>query len=285
MIEQFSHSLVKKTSKHLNEHYKAQTSGREINLFYLTETRRERIEKEGERFKAEGLGISWNKEEIFAEVDSHPERFSANVILRGVFQEMILPNIAFIGGGGEIAYWLELQKVFEASDVPFPVLILRNSFLIIDAVKEQGIKKPGFEITDFFKPAEQLINSLVTRETEFQLSLKKEKEELKTLYEHLKKVAAKIDITLSEHVKALEVKALEKIDALEKKMLRAEKRKFEAQQRQIKKLRTQLFPQNNLQERVDNFSPFYAEYGKEWLSDIYQISLSLEQQFGILRLD
>ncbi len=284
LIEEFSHSLVEKTGELLSKHYKVQASGREINLFYLTETRRERIEKEGERFKA-GVGMSWTDKEILAEADKHPERFSANVILRGVFQEMILPNIAFIGGGGEIAYWLELQKVFEASNVPFPVLIVRNSFLMINEEQKELAKKLGFEITDLFKPTEQLINSLVRRESDLQLSLTKEKEELQRFYKQIKELTEKIDITLSQHTEALQVKALEKIDALEKKMLRAEKRKFEAQHRQINKLRQQLFPGDNLQERFDNFSPFYARYGKEWLNEIYQASLSLEQQFGVLELD
>ena len=285
LIEQFSHSLVETTGKQLNEHYKVQASGREINLFYLTETRRERVEKEGGKFKVEGLGMSWSEKEILAEVDEHPERFSANVILRGVFQEMILPNIAFIGGGGEIAYWLELQKVFEACRVPFPVLIVRNSFLIINKIQEQATKKLGFEIIDLFKPTEQLINSLVIRESVSKLSLAKEKEELEVFYKHIKEVTAKIDITLTEHTEALQVRALEKIGTLEKKMLRAEKRKFEAQQRQLNKLRKQLFYGNSLQERVDNFSPFYAKYGKEWFNALYNASLSLEQKFGILGIE
>jgi len=285
LIEQFSHSLVEKTGEQLKEYYKVQAGGREINLFYLTETRRERIEKDGERFKAEGAGLSWTEEEILSEVNKHPERFSANVILRGLFQEMILPNIAFIGGGGEIAYWLELKKVFEACEVPFPMLIVRNSFLLINKLQEQSTKKLGFEQTDLFKPAEQLINALVTRESGLQLSLSEEKKEVLALYKRVKEVSAKIDRTLSEHTEALQVKALEKINALEKKMLRAEKRKFEAQQRQINKLRQQLFPRNNLQERVENFSSFYAKYGKEWLTGIYQASLSLEQQFGILEIE
>ncbi|WP_018612798.1 bacillithiol biosynthesis cysteine-adding enzyme BshC [Segetibacter koreensis] len=285
LIEQFSHSLVEKTGEQLNEHYKVQASGREINLFYLTETRRERIEKEGGRFKAEGLGLSWKEEEMLKEVEEHPERFSANVILRGVFQETILPNIAFIGGGGEVAYWLELKSVFEACGVPFPMLIVRNSFLLINPLQEEACKKLGFEIIDLFKPSEQLINALVKRETHLQLSLTNEKKELNSFYKNIKEVTAKIDITLAEHTKALHVKALEKIDALEKKMLRSEKRKFEAQQRQIDKLRQQLFPGNGLQERTDNFSPFFVIYGKKWLTDIFEASLSVEQQFGIVHLN
>lgn len=284
LVEQFSHSIVEKTCDELSEHYKAQASGREINLFYLTETKRERIEKEGERFKVEGLGLTWTQDELFAEVEEHPESFSANVILRGVFQETILPNIAFIGGGGEIAYWLELKGVFEASNVPYPLLIVRNSFLLIDEAQKQSTKKLGFEITDLFRPTGELINRLVTRDSSVQLSLTQEKEQLETLFKRIKDVTDKIDITLSQHSHALHTKALEKIEALEKKMLRAEKRKFEAQQRQITKLRQKLFPYNSLQERHENISAFYGKYGKELIAAIYEASLSLEQEFGILSL-
>ncbi len=280
---QFSHSIVEKTSDQLRQHYKVQASGREINLFYLTETKRERIEVEGERFTVESLGLSFSEEEILDELEKHPERFSANVILRGVFQETLLPNIAFIGGGGEIAYWLELKKVFEAAHVPFPVLIVRNSFLLINQSQQNSAEKLGFTIQDLFKPLVHLINTLVARESDLQLSLDKEKEQLKAFYKHLELLAGKIDITLAEHTTALQAKSIEKMDALEKKMLRAEKRKFEAQRRQINKLKQQLFPSDSLQERVDNFSSFYAKYGKEWLVKVYEASLSLEQEFGILK--
>ena len=284
LIQRFSHSIVEKTGGQLRQHYKVQASGRAINLFYLTDTKRERIEVEGERFMVEGLGLSFTEEEILDELENHPEKFSANVILRGVFQESILPNIAFIGGGGEIAYWLELKKVFEAAGVPFPVLIVRNSFLLVNETQNQLAAKLGFVVQDLFKPNADLINALVARESNLQLSLNKEKQELKAFYQHLEQLTGKIDITLSQHAAALQVKAIQKINALEKKMLRSEKRKFEAQNRQIIKLRQQLFPGNNLQERVDNFSFFYAKFGKEWLTEIYEASLSLEQKFGILKL-
>ena len=73
----------------------------------------------------------FTKEEMNNELMNHPERFSPNVILRPVYQEIILPNIAFIGGGGELAYWLELKRVFNAVKVPFPVVWLRNSVKVV----------------------------------------------------------------------------------------------------------------------------------------------------------
>jgi bacillithiol synthase len=285
LLEQFSHPIVEETCSLLSKEYKAQASGREINLFYLSEGRRDRIEKDGESFKVDGLGKIFTQQEVLNELEEHPERFSANVILRGLFQETILPNIAFVGGGGELAYWLELKNVFEACNVPYPVLILRNSFLLVSEKHKQLASKLAFEVIDFFKPAEALINELVTRDSEKQLQLHNEKEQLNSYYQHLQNISGAIDETLAQHVKALHVKALEKIDALEKKMLRAEKRKFEAQQRQINKLKRELFPNSNLQERIDNFSPYYAKCGKEWLNTLLTNSLSLEQQFGIIQLD
>src|SRR5205085_9845637 len=118
---------------------------------------------------------TWTKDEILAEVDAHPERFSGNVILRGVFQETILPNIAFIGGGGEIAYWLELKRVFEATGVPYPVLVVRNSFLLVDPSGNAVAKKLGFAVTHVFANTDTLINRLVRRESKLQLSLSEEK--------------------------------------------------------------------------------------------------------------
>lgn len=284
LIHRFSHSIVEKTGDQLRQHYKVQASGRAINLFYLTDTKRERIEVEGERFTVQGLGLSFTEEEILDELEKYPEKFSANVILRGVFQETILPNIAFIGGGGEIAYWLELKEVFEAANVPFPVLIVRNSFLLVNETQNQIAGKLGFGMQDLFKPNNDLINTLVERESSLQLSLSEEKQQLEAFYQHLEQITGKIDRTLSEHSEALRAKAIQKIDALEKKMLRSEKRKFEAQNRQINKLKQQLFPGNSLQERLDNFSPFYAKYGKQWPAEIYEASSSLDQKFGILKL-
>jgi uncharacterized protein YllA (UPF0747 family) len=126
------------------------------------------------------------------------------------------------------------------------------------------------------------MNVLVKRDSEVQLSLEKEKQLVHAFYADLKKTAGAIDITLQPHTEALEKLAIRKIEALEKKMLRAEKKKFEAQQRQLHKLRSQLFPHNSLQERIENLMPFYAKWGKGFIKSIYNNSLSLEQEFVIL---
>jgi bacillithiol synthase len=284
LTSQFSQPLVHEIIAKLSENYKVQAGGRPINLFYLIDNKRERIEKEGDTFQVVNTDRKWSEEELMQEVDDHPERFSANVILRGVFQEMILPNIAFIGGGGELAYWLELRKVFEACDVPYPVLLLRNSFMLINEQQEQLAGKLGFTADQLFLPADDLLHEIIRRNNSVQLSLEKEKTELEEIYKNIEIASGNIDSSLIPHVQSLRIKQSKLLHELEKKMLRAEKKKYAAQQRQLQKIKNQLFPNNGLQERVDNFSYFYSMYGKEWLANLYNASCTVEQQFCILRL-
>lgn len=282
LTEGFSHKIVAETIRSLRENYKVQAEGRDINLFYLYEQHRERIELIDQVYHVQALGLSFTQTEILAELEAHPERFSANVILRGGFQETVLPNIAFIGGGGELAYWMELKKVFEAVGIPYPVLILRNSFLMMKAEQVRRMEQLGFGFSDLFKDPINLLNSLVKRESEAPLNIEKELSELGQLYTQLKTKASEIDASLNDHVSALETKANKKLVALEKKMLRAERSKFDASKRQITALKDELFPNNSLQERVYNFAGFYAQYGKHWMEIIYQASPSLEMQFTIV---
>jgi len=282
--EQFSHSIVEETSTRFPKEYKVQASGRELNLFYLKDDRRDRIERSAANFKVVDTEIVFTEPQMLQELEAYPERFSANVILRPVFQELILPNIAFIGGGGEIAYWLELKNVFAAVGVPFPVLVLRNSFLLAEKKHTEKAMALGFAINDLFKPEADLLNVLVKRDSAVQLSLQKEKMAVQDFYCALSKTAGAVDITLQPHTEALEKQALKKMEALEKKMLRAEKKKFEAQQRQLHKLKGQLFPHNSLQERIENFMPFYAKWGNDFIKTVYENSLALEQEFVILEV-
>lgn len=284
LLEQFSNRLVEETVAAFPKTYKVQAGGRELNMFYLEGDSRERIVKEGSAFKIQNTDKVFDEKEIMQELEEHPEKFSPNVILRPVFQEMILPNIVFIGGGGELAYWLELKKVFDELAVPFPVMLLRNSFLWVDKGPAAKAVELGFVLTELFSPEEELMNKLVNRETSLRLELEQEKQELQLFYKKLKQTAGVVDRTLEAHTEALEKQALRKILALEKKMLRAEKKKFEARQRQLHKLRSHLFPQNNLQERIGNVMPFFAAYGTEYIDALYDHSSGLKQEFTVLEV-
>lgn len=277
-------SIVTETTKRLSEHYKVQANPREINLFYLEEGIRNRIEKQGDGFAVVDTDLRFTADEMRILLQNHPERFSPNVILRGLYQEMILPNIAFIGGGGELAYWIELKDLFHWYKVPYPVQVLRNSFLLVKAASLEKIERMDLDIVDFFQPLEQLLNKLVKRDSAMQVHLTNELRDTTAFYQHLKSVSGNIDATLVPHVESLERKMTKQLKELEKKMLRAEKRKFSDQKRQLEQIRAGLFPNNSLQERVENFLPYYARYGAAFIDRIYGESPVLDQQFKIIAL-
>jgi bacillithiol biosynthesis cysteine-adding enzyme BshC len=282
LFQQTPCKIVEDTIERLPKQYKVQANPRPINLFYLKGDLRGRIERVGDVFKVHESALSFTPEEIREELHNNPERFSPNVILRGLYQETILPNIAFIGGGGETAYWLELKDLFAHYGRPYPMLILRNSFLLVETMWAERAKNAGLEVTDLFQSEEVLLNELVKRESHLQLSMEKEIEEAQQYYVALKDRAGLIDPTLVQHVASLQAKALTPLKELEKKLLKAEKRKFTDRQRQIHSLRSALFPRNGLQERIDNFMPWYAARGAAFIKDIYQYSPTLEQEFIVL---
>jgi len=282
LFHEKSATILDEPLKQLEREYKVQAHPREINLFYLKDDLRGRIERSGDQFIIHDSKIVFSESAMREELKLYPERFSPNVILRGLFQETILPNLAFIGGGGELAYWLELKALFEYYHVPYPVLILRNSFLIVESRWKEKLSRAGIGLEEIFKPAEELVNELVRKESSNQLSLANEINGAEEYYKHLKTLSGSIDPTLTQHVEALQSKALKPLRELEKKFLKAEKRKFEEQERQIAQIRSSLFPLNNLQERIENFIPYYARLGKSFIDLIYRNSSSLEQEFCIL---
>ena len=282
LLNQTASGIVNNTITEIEKTYKVQAKPRDINLFYLRDDFRERIEKGEEGFSVVDTNIKFTENEILKELDEHPERFSPNVILRGLFQETALPNIAYVGGGGETAYWLEYKKLFEHYKIHFPVLLLRNSYLIVEKKWSEKISKMGFDVKDFFKSERELLTLLVSRHRNGELKLEKELAAAIQLYDKLRNKALAIDKSLLQHVEALQAKAIRPLQELEKKLMRAEKRKFGDEQRQINQIKQALFPLDGLQERIENFMPYYAKWGKDFMEMLFHKSLTTEQEFVVL---
>jgi bacillithiol biosynthesis cysteine-adding enzyme BshC len=274
--------IVSKTSEEISRHYEAQAFPREINLFYLHDNIRERIEKVDNHYQVLNTDIRFTEEELKRELQEHPERFSPNVILRGIYQETILPNIAFVGGGGELAYWLQLKDLFADYNVPYPVLLVRNSFLVVEEKWRKKIGQLGLSLDDLFVKPNELLAKIALQKAEHPVTLNGTLERATEFFEQVGQQATMIDRTLQAHVAAIQSRSIKALQGLEKKMLRAEKRKHADLQRQVEKMREALFPNGSLQERVENFSLFYAKWGSRFIDQLCNHSPVLEQEFTIL---
>jgi len=280
----FSQKAIGSTKEKLASTYHVQSDGRDLNLFYLKENSRARIEKQGDSYTVVDTDIRFTEEEIVKELHAHPDRFSPNVILRGVYQETILPGIAFIGGGGELAYWMELKNVFNEVKVHYPILQLRNSFMFMNEKQTAHWSNLGFTLEHLFKPVLELELEYIKNQTKENLALTNHIASLNDLYESIQQDVIKIDTSLGDHAKNLSIQAQKKLALLEKKMIRAEKRKQQTSIDRIQAIKGSLFPKNSLQERVENFSEWVGAYGWDWVEAIMQHSTTLNPSFTIITI-
>jgi bacillithiol synthase len=261
--------LVEQTITELNKMgVKQQVAPREINCFYLKDNLRERIVFESSKFKVQSLEVSFTKEQLLTELKKYPERFSPNVVTRPLYQQIILPNLAYVGGPGEIAYWLEYKAMFDYHKVSFPVLMPRNFALLTDEKLNQQIKKLGFEVSDIFKDTEDLIKEFVAKNADTDLTLKGQEEKITAIFNEIATKAIAVDVTLKGSVEAELQKTLNALKNMETKILRSEKQKQETNINQIKKLKEKFLPESILQERYENFSPYYLKVGQSFIQNL-----------------
>lgn len=283
LLHQTSHQKVAETAQLLKD-YNIQVNPREINLFYIEDNIRERIILQDGVYYINNTELKFSEDEILALLESNPEKFSPNVIMRPLYQEVILPNLCYIGGGGELAYWLELKSYFNSANVTFPVLLLRNSVLI--ATQKQADKLDKLELTwaDAFSKQQDLLNRRVQSFSEFKLDFTEQKEFLKKQFETLNAIASKTDASFTGAVKAQETKQLKGLENLEKRLLKAEKRSHAEQLERIMQIQNELFPNNSLQERKANFSEFYLEFDGKLLAELFAKLKPLEHEFNVIVL-
>ncbi len=265
--------------------YKPQATPRDLNLFFLGDQFRERIVVENGVYRVLNTNITFTETEILEQLEQHPERFSPNVVMRPLYQESILPNLAYVGGGGEIAYWLERKAQFEHFGINFPMLIRRCSGLVQGRSDLRKMTKLGLAVTDLFEEEESLVKQYVHNRSDRSIDLGSEREEVRQLFERILAKAQAIDPTLKGSVKAEESKWLKGLKQLENKMMKAEKGRLEIHIKQLRQLKSRLFPEGGLQERKVNFLSHYLTAGTDdMLQQMKEAMNPLEKSMVIFQL-
>jgi bacillithiol biosynthesis cysteine-adding enzyme BshC len=281
LLHQTAHKKVLETIEKLKD-YTVQVNPRQINLFYIEDNVRERIIYENGKYIVNNTKISFSKSEILALTESNPEKFSPNVIMRPLYQEVILPNLCYIGGGGEIAYWLELKSFFDAVKVSFPILLVRNSVLLATEKQLKKADKLSLNWADLFSTQSDLVNNKAQILSEINIDLSHLKKQLQSQFKVLNEITTKTDPSFAGAVKAQEVKQIKGLENLEKRLLKAEKIKLKDTLARISDLQNELFPNHGLQERQANFSEFYLESGEKLIPELMECLQPLEQKFNIM---
>jgi uncharacterized protein YllA (UPF0747 family) len=237
--------------------YKTQVSARPVNLFRLTENDRVRLEK------GDSVEIT----------DASP-----NVILRPLYQEVILPNLAYIGGPTEVAYWLQLKGIFDLHQIPFPILLPRNFAIVKTQKQAEKAEKLGLSLADLFKTELELRRDFVAGRTEHVLDTASELKALQPILASLAERAKSIDSTLEASVLAEQARWTKGLERLAKKMKRAEERNQGDEVRQVLALKETLFPDGEWQERHTNFLEFASDH-PHFIADLLQTFDPLHFEF------
>ncbi|PRY51441.1 bacillithiol biosynthesis cysteine-adding enzyme BshC [Arcticibacter pallidicorallinus] len=259
-----------------------QVNSRDINFFYMKDDLRERIVEDKGTFYVLNTDIQFTYEELRLEIRSFPERFSPNVVMRPLYQEVILPNIAYIGGGAELVYWLQLKQNFDQFGINFPIILLRNSATLTDESFSSKLCRLHLQAKEIFKDAETLKKEWVLKNSRHSLSLQEEISEFQALFEKLKLRACKIDPTLLPSTDAVKARLKHALLNLEKKLIKAEKRNHEGTLQQIDGLKAKYFPSGGLQERTENFGIYFVKYGDTLISELVRHFKPLDSKFTIL---
>ncbi|MDI1317001.1 bacillithiol biosynthesis cysteine-adding enzyme BshC [Flavobacterium sp.] len=284
LLNQTSFKKVSDTNSLLEKEYTIQVNPREINLFYIEDNLRERIVFEENQYKINNTKLTFSEKEILELLESNPKKFSPNVILRPLYQEVILPNLCYIGGGGEIAYWLQLKSNFEAKTIAFPILLVRNSVLITTEKQLHKADKLKLSWSDLFENQQELFDNKTKEFSAFKIDFSEQKEQLKQQFEKLVEIANQTDKSFIGAVNAQQTKQIKGLENLEKRLLKAEKRVHAEKLEQIILLQNELFPNQGLQERKANFSEFYLEANNKLIEKLFQELKPLEPHFSIITL-
>lgn len=279
---QIAEKNLQKTAQLLSD-YHTQVNPREINFFYLDTQQRNRLVQAAEgTYEVLNTTLKFSTEQLEKEIESHPEKFSPNVIYRPVYQELVLPNLAYVGGGGELAYWLQLKPLFDALELTFPMLILRNSVVVATEKQERRRQKLQLTWQQLFSKTPQLTQELTEKLDESSYSFKQQKKILTQQFEELKELSKHTHSTFRTAIDAQCQKQINGLEKLEKRYYKALRLKHSEEIQLKTKLKDELFPADGLQERKANFSEFYSETGDAFIRKLLTQLHPLEHHFEVV---
>jgi len=286
VLYQTNKPLIEKVQKEIvAQGFDPQTHLRDINFFYFTEdNKRYRIEKDGDRFIIVDTDLSFSVEEMRAEITAHPERFSPNVNMRPIFQELVFPNLAYLGGGGELAYWLERKDQFEHHGISFPVLMRRNSVAVVNKGLQKSMEKLNLSLENLFSKKHEIVNAFLESTSGDAFSLAANIEQIESIFAEVKSKAEELDPTLGPRVEAEKTKSIKSIASLEGRLKKVIKQRAESSLGKIDKTYEALFPGESLQERKVNFLEFYDAMGETFIDGLKQYLDPFNKEFLFIHL-
>jgi bacillithiol biosynthesis cysteine-adding enzyme BshC len=243
-----------------------------LNIFYTDRERRTIHWKDG-TWDIKGVEPSVRKEELLLRAKEKPSLFSPNVLLRPVYQDALLPTVAYVGGHAEVAYFGQMKGVYEAFGLPMPVIYPRKNVTIVEKKVAQILEKYGLEVPDLWAQPEGLFAAIVKKQVPDSLekALLKAHADLQSDLESLKGEVAAFEPTLRDSLDLARGKIDQQWKFLEKKIRQAAAKRDATAGRQLRKAADSIYPNQRLQERVFNIVPYLIKYGYAFMETLDRV--------------
>ncbi len=276
---QLSEKIVLQSVK-VEEYYHAQIKPRAMNIFFVDEdgdrlpiVEREKTTDNGRSFFLKGSRKTFTLSELLADLEEHPERFSSNVVTRPLFQDTLLPTVAYVGGPGEIAYFAQLARAYEWANLPMPLIYPRVTATLIEERLERVFTKfhipPEEILADAHGRNTALFDAMI--ETELVPRFGSALSEIDSSLEAIREKVNRVDATLDGALTALKGKVLTAVRDFEGKTLAAERKRHATTKAQLDKVLAALLPAGELQERELSMVYFLNKYGPRYFELVKQL--------------
>ncbi len=255
---------IEKQSSELENEFHRQVMNGDSNLFYISETEgRQKLNREGKGWVAGEK--SWAEAELLEDIQKHPEKFSPNVFLRPVIQDVLLPTLGYVAGPGELAYYGQMKDFYHQFGLQMPPIFPRFCGTIIESGISRIVEKLPFSFCEYGKRIEDLESAFIeqTETVDLEQVFGEWKQKLEESAEEPLKVINEIDPTLDGTVGKTVAGFGNELDKLKGRVYRSIKKQEETQLSRIEKIKVNLFPDGGLQERAVSPVYFMNKYGVE----------------------
>jgi len=248
-----------------------------LNIFILKDNNRVPINVLGEVLGNGENGNLLDNKALLQIAQENPERFSPKVAFRPIVQDFLFPTVVYVGGPSELAYFAQLKTAYEFFNIQMPIIWPRTSASIIDNKIYRHIQKTNIQFTEIFRDYDEVLREILIRhlETNPDEIFASAEEKLTAIIDWLMQSLEKIDHSLIEQMDNPSKKMLYQLQSVKNKTISALKIKEDNMVKSWEIIRSFVFPNKKLQERVYNVLYFLSRHGF-WLMDYIMDNLDTD---------
>lgn len=260
---------LQEVSAQLEKDFHAQVHPRSTNLFLLEAGGRYPLDATGGGFAVRGTDQVYTQDELLALIEAETDRFSPNVVLRPLMQDVLLPTAAYIGGPGEVSYFAQFKPIYHWAGVPMPIVYPRASVTLVESKVQKVLDRYDLTVDAFSEDLEQLFQRVVKQEMSVDVDavFKDAATHLHQAINELKPQLEQVDRTLVKAAEATRAAFLKEWNQFKGRVVKAEKRNQEVVHDKLEKAQVNLFP-DGLQERTLSVFYFLNKYGPALLETL-----------------